>query len=178
MKALIRREGKWLVRHATVEVLGHSLESPLDLNPSPIKSRRTFSPQTSQNHCEVNAAHFTPRRWLNLQEYQSKKLMADNGVKVQRFFVVDTAKEALEAAKKLSKLTLPVECVAPSSERTGSGFPPVTSLCCGLYSVTDLVGTLSCKGKRALCTGHAQPAGHTSQALLCFFKGDCTGQTV
>lgn len=40
--------------------------------------------------------------------------MADNGVKVQRFFVVDTANEALEAAKKLSKLTLPVECVAPS----------------------------------------------------------------
>nr|KAF6311268.1 succinate-CoA ligase GDP-forming subunit beta [Myotis myotis] len=48
------------------------------------------------------AAHFTPRRWLNLQEYQSKKLMADNGVKVQRFFVVDTANEALEAAKKLN----------------------------------------------------------------------------
>ena len=31
--------------------------------------------------------------------------MADNGVKVQRFFVVDTANEALEAAKKLSKHT-------------------------------------------------------------------------
>ncbi|XP_066207076.1 succinate--CoA ligase [GDP-forming] subunit beta, mitochondrial isoform X2 [Saccopteryx leptura] len=48
------------------------------------------------------ALHLTPRRWLNLQEYQSKKLMADNGVKVQRFFVVDTANKALEAAKKLN----------------------------------------------------------------------------
>ncbi|XP_045688358.1 succinate--CoA ligase [GDP-forming] subunit beta, mitochondrial isoform X4 [Phyllostomus hastatus] len=48
------------------------------------------------------AVQLTSRRWLNLQEYQSKKLMADNGVKVQRFFVVDTANEALEAAKKLN----------------------------------------------------------------------------
>uniref|UniRef100_A0A6P8P146 Succinate--CoA ligase [GDP-forming] subunit beta, mitochondrial n=1 Tax=Geotrypetes seraphini TaxID=260995 RepID=A0A6P8P146_GEOSA len=43
----------------------------------------------------------THKRWLNLQEYQSKKLMADNGVTVQRFFVAETAKDALEAAKKL-----------------------------------------------------------------------------
>uniref|UniRef100_A0A2K6TED2 Succinate--CoA ligase [ADP-forming] subunit beta, mitochondrial n=1 Tax=Saimiri boliviensis boliviensis TaxID=39432 RepID=A0A2K6TED2_SAIBB len=42
------------------------------------------------------------RRWLNLQEYQSKKLMSDNGVRVQRFFVADTANEALEAAKRLN----------------------------------------------------------------------------
>eukprot|EP00070_Physeter_catodon_P028770 XP_028335664.1 succinate--CoA ligase [GDP-forming] subunit beta, mitochondrial isoform X1 [Physeter catodon] len=46
--------------------------------------------------------HLTPRRWLNLQEYQSKKLMSDNGVKVQRFFVADTDNEALEAAKRLN----------------------------------------------------------------------------
>ncbi|TKC42552.1 hypothetical protein EI555_009874 [Monodon monoceros] len=44
----------------------------------------------------------TPRRWLNLHEYQSKKLMSDNGVKVQRFFVADTDNEALEAAKRLT----------------------------------------------------------------------------
>ncbi|XP_026977149.1 succinate--CoA ligase [GDP-forming] subunit beta, mitochondrial isoform X3 [Sagmatias obliquidens] len=44
----------------------------------------------------------TPRRWLNLHEYQSKKLMSDNGVKVQRFFVADTDNEALEAAKRLN----------------------------------------------------------------------------
>ncbi|XP_077626726.1 succinate--CoA ligase [GDP-forming] subunit beta, mitochondrial isoform X1 [Crocuta crocuta] len=48
------------------------------------------------------AVQLTPRRWLNLQEYQSKKLMSENGVKVQRFFVADSAKEALEAAKKLN----------------------------------------------------------------------------
>ncbi|XP_048712896.1 succinate--CoA ligase [GDP-forming] subunit beta, mitochondrial isoform X2 [Caretta caretta] len=47
------------------------------------------------------AVQLTPRRWLNLQEYQSKKLMADNGVTVQRFFVADSANDALEAAKRL-----------------------------------------------------------------------------
>lgn len=31
--------------------------------------------------------------------------MADHGVTVQRFFVADTANDALEAAKRLSKLT-------------------------------------------------------------------------
>uniref|UniRef100_A0A3B5LNQ2 succinate--CoA ligase (GDP-forming) n=1 Tax=Xiphophorus couchianus TaxID=32473 RepID=A0A3B5LNQ2_9TELE len=44
----------------------------------------------------------TPRRWLNLQEYQSKKLMQDSGVAVQRFYVADTASEAQEAAKRLN----------------------------------------------------------------------------
>uniref|UniRef100_A0A8C8YUW8 Succinate--CoA ligase [ADP-forming] subunit beta, mitochondrial n=1 Tax=Prolemur simus TaxID=1328070 RepID=A0A8C8YUW8_PROSS len=48
------------------------------------------------------AVQLTSRRWLNLQEYQSKKLMSDNGVRVQRFFVADTADEALEAAKRLN----------------------------------------------------------------------------
>lgn len=45
----------------------------------------------------------SPRRCLNLQEYQSKKLMQDGGVAVQRFYVADTASEALEAAKRLSE---------------------------------------------------------------------------
>ncbi|XP_025930749.1 succinate--CoA ligase [GDP-forming] subunit beta, mitochondrial isoform X1 [Apteryx rowi] len=47
------------------------------------------------------AVQLTPRRWLNLQEYQSKKLMADHGVTVQRFFVADSANDALEAARRL-----------------------------------------------------------------------------
>ncbi|XP_059800275.1 succinyl-CoA ligase [GDP-forming] subunit beta, mitochondrial [Hypanus sabinus] len=42
-----------------------------------------------------------PVRWLNLQEYQSKKIMADHGVTVQRFFVAENSQDALEAAKKL-----------------------------------------------------------------------------
>ncbi|KAJ7422243.1 Succinyl-CoA ligase [Willisornis vidua] len=48
----------------------------------------------------------TPRRWLNLQEYQSKKIMADHGVTVQRFFVADSANDALEAAQRLKNYTL------------------------------------------------------------------------
>ncbi|XP_043933899.1 succinate--CoA ligase [GDP-forming] subunit beta, mitochondrial isoform X2 [Protopterus annectens] len=66
----------------------------------------------ASNHLRTSAAkclflnnqqvvQLTPRRWLNLQEYQSKKLMADHGVTVQRFFVADTANDALEAAKRL-----------------------------------------------------------------------------
>ena len=46
-----------------------------------------------------------PVRWLNLQEFQSKKLMADNGLHVQRFKVTDNAKEAVQIAKELSKYT-------------------------------------------------------------------------
>uniref|UniRef100_A0A8C9FEZ4 Succinate-CoA ligase GDP-forming beta subunit n=1 Tax=Pavo cristatus TaxID=9049 RepID=A0A8C9FEZ4_PAVCR len=52
----------------------------------------------------LKAVQLTPRRWLNLQEYQSKKLMADHGVTVQRFFVADSADDALEAAQRLSKV--------------------------------------------------------------------------
>uniref|UniRef100_A0A8C6YRL5 Succinate-CoA ligase GDP-forming subunit beta n=1 Tax=Nothoprocta perdicaria TaxID=30464 RepID=A0A8C6YRL5_NOTPE len=49
----------------------------------------------------LQAVQLTPRRWLNLQEYQSKKLMADHGVTVQRFFVADSANDALQAAQRL-----------------------------------------------------------------------------
>ena len=42
-------------------------------------------------------------RWLNLQEYQSKTLMLDNGLHVQRFKVTDNAKDAVQIAKELSK---------------------------------------------------------------------------
>uniref|UniRef100_A0A2K6NU15 succinate--CoA ligase (GDP-forming) n=1 Tax=Rhinopithecus roxellana TaxID=61622 RepID=A0A2K6NU15_RHIRO len=48
------------------------------------------------------AVQLTSRRWLHLQEYQSKKLMSNNGMRVQRFFVADTVNEALEAAKRLN----------------------------------------------------------------------------
>ncbi|MBN3284900.1 SUCB2 ligase, partial [Polyodon spathula] len=47
------------------------------------------------------SVRINPQRWLNLQEYQSKELMQSSGVAVQRFFVADTAKNALEAAKRL-----------------------------------------------------------------------------
>uniref|UniRef100_H2LVA4 succinate--CoA ligase (GDP-forming) n=1 Tax=Oryzias latipes TaxID=8090 RepID=H2LVA4_ORYLA len=50
------------------------------------------------SHC----TWLNPRRWLNLQEYQSKKLMQEHGVAVQRFYVADTASDALDAAKKLN----------------------------------------------------------------------------
>ncbi|TNN43122.1 Succinyl-CoA ligase [GDP-forming] subunit beta, mitochondrial [Liparis tanakae] len=53
-------------------------------------------------------------RWLNLQEYQSKKLMQESGVAVQRFYVADSASGALEAAKRLKNfdfLWLETRCV-------------------------------------------------------------------
>lgn len=53
--------------------------------------------------CPLQGSWLTPRRWLNLQEYQSKKLMQDSGVAVQRFYVANTASDALEAAKRLSE---------------------------------------------------------------------------
>ena len=49
-----------------------------------------------------------PVRWLNLQEYQSKKLMFENGLHVQRFGVADNAKDAVKVAKELSKSNIKV----------------------------------------------------------------------
>ncbi|XP_053325900.1 succinate--CoA ligase [GDP-forming] subunit beta, mitochondrial [Spea bombifrons] len=64
------------------------------------KVLRTFTARTSLLS-KTQGVQVSSRRWLNLQEYQSKKLMADHGVTVQRFFVADNASDALEAAKKL-----------------------------------------------------------------------------
>ncbi|XP_068759085.1 succinate--CoA ligase [GDP-forming] subunit beta, mitochondrial-like [Montipora capricornis] len=55
---------------------------------------RLRSPQTS-------AVAVIQTRWLNLQEYQSKTLMLDNGLHVQRFKVTDNAKDAVQIAKEL-----------------------------------------------------------------------------
>ena len=52
---------------------------------------------------QVGASSVVPVRWLNLQEFQSKKLMADNGLHVQRCKVAENAKEAVEIAKELSE---------------------------------------------------------------------------
>lgn len=52
---------------------------------------------------QAGAVSVIPVRWLNLQEFQSKKLMADNGLHVQRFKVAENAKEAVDIAKELSK---------------------------------------------------------------------------
>ncbi|XP_060075424.1 succinate--CoA ligase [GDP-forming] subunit beta, mitochondrial-like [Ylistrum balloti] len=47
------------------------------------------------------AAVTIPSRNLNLQEYQSKKLMDDGGVSVQKFVMVSSPEEAKDAAEKL-----------------------------------------------------------------------------
>ncbi|XP_059162998.1 succinate--CoA ligase [GDP-forming] subunit beta, mitochondrial-like [Physella acuta] len=41
-------------------------------------------------------------RWLNLHEYQSKKLMADNGIAVQKFQVASTKEDAAKVATKMN----------------------------------------------------------------------------
>ena len=43
------------------------------------------------------------KRHLNLQEYQSKKLMARYGINIQRFEVASTVKEAVDSAHRLSE---------------------------------------------------------------------------
>ena len=44
-----------------------------------------------------------PVRWLNLQEYQSKKLMEDHGINIQKFKVATTPDEAEKISKTFSK---------------------------------------------------------------------------
>ena len=47
-----------------------------------------------------------PKCNISLQEYQSKKLLEDNGLNVQRFQIASTPEQAYEAGKSLSKLLL------------------------------------------------------------------------
>ncbi|XP_002131966.2 succinate--CoA ligase [GDP-forming] subunit beta, mitochondrial [Ciona intestinalis] len=47
------------------------------------------------------SSHVACRRWLNLQEYQSKKLMENFDVNVQRFKVVESAADAKNAAQHI-----------------------------------------------------------------------------
>ncbi|EDO43956.1 predicted protein [Nematostella vectensis] len=51
---------------------------------------------------QAAVASMTPVRWLNLQEYQSKKLMQDNGLNVQRFIVAENPEESVRLSKKLN----------------------------------------------------------------------------
>lgn len=44
------------------------------------------------------------RRWLNLQEYQSKELMNKFGLLTQKFKIIGNASEAEKAVNDLSKL--------------------------------------------------------------------------
>ena len=48
------------------------------------------------------AACGVPVRWLNLQEYQSKKLMADHGIAVQRFEIIQSSEQAQDVCQRLS----------------------------------------------------------------------------
>ncbi|XP_048739589.1 succinate--CoA ligase [GDP-forming] subunit beta, mitochondrial-like [Ostrea edulis] len=54
-----------------------------------------------QNFKEEKNVLSIPTRCLSLQEYQSKKLMADNGVAVQKFVVCSSTDEAKSAARNL-----------------------------------------------------------------------------
>ena len=42
------------------------------------------------------------RRWISLHEYQSKKILNENNLNVQRFQVVDNPKDAKRAGEELS----------------------------------------------------------------------------
>ena len=41
---------------------------------------------------------------ISLQEYQSKLLLSENGINVQRFQIADTPIQAYEAGRNLSKI--------------------------------------------------------------------------
>ena len=45
-----------------------------------------------------------PVRHLNLQEYQSKQLMSEFGINVQKFKTAESADEAGRAAKELGRV--------------------------------------------------------------------------
>ena len=44
-----------------------------------------------------------PVRYLNLHEYQSKALMAEHGIDVQKFYVTESSSEITQLVNKLSQ---------------------------------------------------------------------------
>jgi succinyl-CoA synthetase beta subunit len=46
------------------------------------------------------------RRWISLHEYQSKKILQENNLNVQRFQVVDNPQDAKRAGEELSLFSL------------------------------------------------------------------------
>lgn len=46
--------------------------------------------------------HFQSRRWISLHEYQSKKILQENNLNVQRFQVVENPQDAKRAGEELS----------------------------------------------------------------------------
>lgn len=46
--------------------------------------------------------HFKSRRWISLHEYQSKKILQENSLNVQRFQVVENPQDAKRAGEELS----------------------------------------------------------------------------
>ena len=81
----------------------HSICVPFYITVIPFSHLQVTLPHSAPPFPPLQCTWLSPRRWLNLQEYQSKKLMQESGVAVQRFYVADTASEALEAAKRLSE---------------------------------------------------------------------------
>lgn len=90
----------WVACFSSAEEKGELKSLAIEI---PINEYVLAFPHKPVSFCPLQGSWLTPRRWLNLQEYQSKKLMQDSGVAVQRFYVADTASDALEAAKKLSE---------------------------------------------------------------------------
>lgn len=58
---------------------------------------------TRQAKAQLNRV---PRRWLNLQEFQSKELMNKYGLITQKFKIISNVSEAERAFNDLSKRTL------------------------------------------------------------------------
>lgn len=62
---------------------------------------------------QMSPISFLPSRWLNLQEYQSKKLMEDNGIAVQKFKLAENAQQAADISKNFRRFIQKTSSEAP-----------------------------------------------------------------
>ncbi|XP_014778494.1 succinate--CoA ligase [GDP-forming] subunit beta, mitochondrial [Octopus bimaculoides] len=90
---------------------------------------------------------FNQVRWLNLQEYQSKMLMADYGINVQKNCVADTAKNSSSLAKSLNCKEYVVKAQILAGGRgkgvfQPNGFKGGVHLTKDLNKVEELVGKM------------------------------------
>ncbi|BFZ64273.1 Succinate--CoA ligase [GDP-forming] subunit beta, mitochondrial [Saitoella coloradoensis] len=108
------------------------------------------------------------RRWLNLHEYQSKGLMEEHGINVQKFIVVDKAEGADEVAQTLDAKELVVKAQIHAGGR-GKGHFPKSGLESGVHLTRDysaLPGLLSQMIGSNLVTKQTPPSGVAVQKVM------------
>uniref|UniRef100_A0A914WK47 Succinate--CoA ligase [GDP-forming] subunit beta, mitochondrial n=1 Tax=Plectus sambesii TaxID=2011161 RepID=A0A914WK47_9BILA len=111
---------------------------------------------------QTAATRIEQRRWLNLQEYQSKELLQKYGCTVQKFFVTDSKKDAQEKIKKFDHKEYVVKAQILAGGRGKGKFPTGRSDITGVLITQkkdDAAGSIEYMVGHKLITKQTPPEG-------------------